>query len=79
MQQLGQINALAKERSPLTERQRQKLSERHKQLEREQGYEQLQQLCYLGEYDAAKHLAHRHPSWEYEIVDGEVVEVLQQE
>jgi hypothetical protein len=79
MQQLGQIDALAQASSPLTERQRQKLSERHKQLEREQGYEQLRQLCYLGEYDAAKHLVRRHPSWEYEIVDGEVIEARKEE
>ncbi|MDY6781916.1 MAG: hypothetical protein SW833_05085 [Cyanobacteriota bacterium] len=78
MQQLGQIDALGKERPPLKEAKRKKLSQRHKQLERERGYEQLLHLCDLGEYDAAQHLAQKHPNWEYEIIEGEVVEVLQE-
>ncbi len=41
--------------------------------DREQGYQQLAELCAIAEYNAAKHLACRNSRWGYEIIDGIVV------
>ncbi|WP_072622438.1 hypothetical protein [Spirulina major] len=52
----------------------------HRQAARHQarfdGYEQLTELCRIGEVAMATHLAERHSGWGYEIVDGTVMERL---
>ncbi|MEC4984306.1 MAG: hypothetical protein SAJ37_11110 [Oscillatoria sp. PMC 1068.18] len=74
MQKLSEIDPLAKQRVTPSPTQRQKLLENRLQREKEQGYQQLGELCLLGEYDAAKQLAKNNPNWGYEIVAGEVIE-----
>ncbi len=46
------------------------------QYQKEEGYQQLAELCRLGEYDAAQQLANRNSSWGYEVVDGVVIEKI---
>ena len=63
---LGRPNSSQKE---IENRQSAKL-----QKQKEEGYQQLAELCRLGEYDAAQQLAMRNSSWGYEVVDGVVME-----
>lgn len=78
MQKIGQINAFGRERPVPTEAERKQLEKQQKQQERERGYQQLLELCRLGECNAAKQLAIRHSSWGYEVADGQVVERLEE-
>lgn len=79
MKRIEDIDALALGRRKLSYEEREKLRWERYQREKEEGYEQLAELCRLGEYDAARHLANRNPSWGYEIVDREVMERMDEE
>jgi hypothetical protein len=63
-------------REPISEETRKKLRLERLQKEKENGYQLLAELCYLGEYDMAKQLANRNKKWGYEIVDGVVIEIV---
>ncbi|MDF0556137.1 hypothetical protein [Kamptonema sp. UHCC 0994] len=76
MKQISDINPLELGREPLSEKAREKLRRERIQQEKENGYQLLAELCYLGEYDAAKQLANRNQKWGYEIVDGAVMEMI---
>ena len=74
MKRISDINPLGEGRPNLSEQERKKLRRERWQREREEGYQKLVELCNLGEYDMAKHLANRHFKWGYEIVEGFVIE-----
>jgi hypothetical protein len=74
MKQISEINPLGEERPNPSEQERKKLRRERWQREKEEAYQMLVELCYLGEYDMAQHLANRHFNWGYEIVDGIVME-----
>jgi hypothetical protein len=74
MKRISEINPLGEERPNPSEQERKKLRRERWQREREEAYQMLVELCYLGEYDMAQHLANRHFNWGYEIVDGIVME-----
>ncbi|ERN43149.1 hypothetical protein KR51_00000400 [Rubidibacter lacunae KORDI 51-2] len=65
MKKLGNIDAFAR---PIGDRRLGRCSDR------ESGYRQLVELCRLGEVDAARHLADKHPAWGFAIAGSEVVE-----
>lgn len=74
MKRIGEINELNSLRLPLSKEEREKRRRAKIQQDKEEGYQQLEELCHFGEYDAAKHLANRNSRWGYEIVDGMVME-----
>jgi hypothetical protein len=74
MQRISDINPLAEGRPNPSEQERKKLRRERWQREKEEAYQMLVELCYLGEYDMAQQLANRHFNWGYEIVDGIVME-----
>ena len=74
MKRISEINPLGEERPNLSEQERKKLRRERLQRERDEAHQMLVELCYLGEYDMAQHLANRHFNWGYEIVDGIVME-----
>ena len=74
MKGISDINPLGEERPNPSEEEREKLRRERLQRERDEGYQKLVELCYLGEYDMAKQLANRNYNWGYEIVDHIVME-----
>jgi hypothetical protein len=74
MKGISDINPLGEERPNPSKQERKKLRRERLQRERDEGYQKLVELCNLGEYDMAKHLANRHFNWGYEIVEGFVRE-----
>jgi len=74
MKRINQINAFDLGRSPLSDEEKEKLRRERLQKQKEEGYELLGELCYLGEYNAATKIANQNPNWGYEIVGGEVME-----
>ena len=74
MKQVSDINPLGVERASPSDAERERLRQERLEREKSLGFEQLIDLCSLGEYGIAKELAARHSSWGYEIVDGVVVE-----
>lgn len=74
MKRINQIDSFDLGRSPLSDEEREKLRRERLQKQKEEGYQLLAELCYLGEYDAAKKIANQNPNWGYEIVCGEVME-----
>lgn len=76
MQRISEIDVLDLGRESLSQEEREKLRREKYQQERDNGYQQLVELCYLGEYDAAKQLANRNYRWGYEIVDGMVLDTI---
>ncbi len=74
MEKIGKIDILALGRPNISQPEREKLKEAKLQQQKEDGYQQLVELCRLGEYHAAKQLADRNPQWGYEVVDGVVIE-----
>ena len=74
MKRISDINPLGIERHNPSNPEREKLRQQRLQHEKNLGFQQLTELCILGEYHMAKQLAARHYSWGYEIVDGVVVE-----
>ena len=74
MKRVSDINPLGEERPNPSEEEREKLRRERLQRERDEGYQKLVELCYLGEYDMAQQLAYRHFNWGYEVVDGIVME-----
>jgi hypothetical protein len=74
MKRISDINPLGEERPNPSEQERKKLRRERLQREREEAYQMLVELCYLGEYDMAQQLANRHFNWGYEIVEGFVIE-----
>ncbi|MBE9116185.1 hypothetical protein IQ249_09785 [Lusitaniella coriacea LEGE 07157] len=77
MEKIGAIDAWTKGRSPLPDAKREKLESQNALKQKEEGYEQLRELCRLGEYDLATQLANRFPDWGYRISDGIVVEQIE--
>lgn len=76
MEQISKIDPLALGRLPLSEEEREKLRRASRKREKEDGYQWLNELCRLGEYDAAKQLANKNSRWGYQIVDGVVMEKI---
>ncbi|MGB0562229.1 MAG: hypothetical protein ACPGVO_10545 [Spirulinaceae cyanobacterium] len=74
MKPLPQIDPLQPGRPQPSPAQQLRLRRAQHQRDRTQGYEQLTELCRLGELDLAQQLARRHPAWGYQIVDGMVIE-----
>ena len=74
MKRISDINPLGSERQNPSNPEREKLRQERLQREKSLGFQQLIELCCLGEYDMAKQIAARHSSWGYEIVDGVVME-----
>lgn len=74
MKLIRDINPLGEGRPNPSDKERKKLRRERLQRERDEGYQKLVELCNLGEYDMAKHLANRHFNWGYEIVEGFVRE-----
>jgi hypothetical protein len=74
MQRISEIDVFSLERHSLSEQERKKLQQERFKQEKEEGYQKLVELCYLGEHDMAQQLANNHSNWEYEIVDGIVME-----
>ncbi len=74
MKHINNIDALGLGRPTFSGEEREKQRQAKIQQQKDDGYQQLAELCRLGEYDAAKQLANRHPSWGYEVVDGVVRE-----
>ncbi|HIK29118.1 MAG: hypothetical protein N3E45_14275 [Oscillatoriaceae bacterium SKW80] len=78
MKPIRDIDALGLGRKILSGAEREKLRRQKFQQQKEKGYQQLAELCRLGEYDAAKQLANRNPSWKYEIICGIVMEKIEE-
>ncbi|MCC3404540.1 MAG: hypothetical protein JGK17_02930 [Microcoleus sp. PH2017_10_PVI_O_A] len=76
MKRISDINPLGSERPNPSDAEREKLRQERLQREKSLGFQQLTELCTLGEYDMAKQLAAKHSSWGYEIVDGVVMEQI---
>jgi hypothetical protein len=76
MKRISEINPLGIERHNPLNSEREKLRQQRLQHEKYLGFQQLTELCTLREYHMAKQLAARHSSWGYEIVDGVVVEQM---
>lgn len=74
MQRISEIDVFGLERPSLSQEERKKLRRKKLQQEKEEGYQKLADLCYLGEYDMAKQLANKHYNWGDEIVDYIVME-----
>lgn len=74
MEHLEQIDILKRIAFKPSEADRKKSNIQRQQKEKEEGYQQLNELCHLGEYDAAKRLANQNFHWGYEIVEGVVTE-----
>lgn len=74
MKRVGNIDAFVAGRRPLSDKERENLHRDKLQQQKEDGYQQLTELCRIGEYDAAKQLANQNSKWGYQIVDGVVVE-----
>ena len=74
MKRISDINPLGVERASPSDAERAKLRQERLQHDKYLGFQQLIELCSLGEYGMAKQLASRHSSWGYEIVDGIVME-----
>jgi hypothetical protein len=74
MKRISEINPLGDERPNPSEEEREKLLRSRLQRARDEGYQNLVELCNLGEYDMAEQLADRNYNWGYEIVDGIVME-----
>lgn len=74
MKRVGEIDIVDSLRLPLSKEERKNRRRAKLQQQKEEGYQQLEELCRFGEYDAAKHLANRNPNWGYEIIDGMVME-----
>ncbi|MEO6860029.1 MAG: hypothetical protein ABI180_00535 [Microcoleus sp.] len=74
MKRISDINPLGVERASPSDAEREKLHQERLQHDKYLGFQQLIELCILGEYDMAKQLTARHSSWGYEIVDGVVMD-----
>ena len=74
MKRVSDINPLGVERQSPSDAERERLRQERLEREKSLGFQQLIELCSLGEYGMAKELAARHSSWGYEIVDGVVME-----
>ena len=79
MKKLFQIDFTTEGRSELSPKEREKIRQAKRERDRQEGYEQLSELCRLGEIDAAKQLLSRNSRWGYEIIDGVVLEKLEDE
>lgn len=73
MKQIKAIDILGQERPIPSQSQRKLLYQQRLEEEKSKGYGQLKELCCLGEYYAASHLARRNPQWGYKVVDGEII------
>lgn len=76
MKKIGEIDILGSGRPPLSPSEREKLNRQQAQQAKETGYQQLVELCYLGERERAQQLAHQNPHWGYEVVEGRVMEKI---
>lgn len=74
MEPLTHVDLTPTGRQMLTAAEREAHRHAARQQARRDGYEQLTELCRLGEAAMATQLAERHGDWGYEIVDGTVRE-----
>jgi len=70
MEPLHQIDPLCSGRQQIPPDKRQKQVQEQRELEKQEGYQKLLDLCAIGEPEAAQRLAASHPHWGYEIIDG---------
>ncbi|HAX76341.1 MAG TPA: hypothetical protein DCY88_11000 [Cyanobacteria bacterium UBA11372] len=75
MKKIGNIDPFASGRPHLSDEEREKLRQAKYQQQKEDGYQKLVELCRIGEYEAARHLANRNPHWGYQVIDGEIIEL----
>jgi hypothetical protein len=76
MEKIGKIDFMDIGRPNISPKEIEKRQGAKLQYQKEEGYQQLAELCRLGEYDAAQQLAIRNSSWGYEVVDGVVIEKI---
>jgi hypothetical protein len=76
MEKVGKIDFMDLGRPNISQKEIEKRQGAKLQQQKEEGYQQLAELCRLGEYDAAQQLANRNSSWGYEVVDGVVIEKI---
>lgn len=74
MKKIQDVDVFASGRPNISEREREQLLQEKHEQQKAAGYQQLVELCALGEYEAAKQLANRNLNWGYEVVDGVVSE-----
>lgn len=74
MKSLSNIDPWQSGRPPSQSKQRRALGRIRRERDHVAGYEQLTELCRLGEVERAKQLAYQHSAWGYQIVDGMVIE-----
>ncbi|MDJ1176532.1 hypothetical protein [Roseofilum capinflatum] len=70
MEPLHQIDPLLPGRPKSSPEQRRKQAQEQRELEKQEGYQKLIDLCAIGEIEAAQRLLAAHPHWGYEIIDG---------
>jgi len=70
MEPLHQIDPLLPGRPKSSLEQRRKQAQEQRELEKQEGYQKLLDLCAIGELEAAQRLAAAYPHWGYEIIDG---------
>lgn len=74
MEKIGKIDFMDIGRPNISQEEIEKRQGAKLQQQKEQGYQQLAELCCIGEYHAAQQLANRNYNWGYEVVDGVVME-----
>ncbi|TVQ56127.1 MAG: hypothetical protein EA366_10095 [Spirulina sp. DLM2.Bin59] len=73
MESLGLIDPTQWGRRQLTDQERDRLRQVLQDQARLEGYDQLRELCRIGEPEMAHRLAAQHPEWGYGIQFGVVV------
>lgn len=76
MEKIDKIDFMDLGRHNISQKEIEKRQGAKLQKQKEEGYQQLAELCRLGEYDAAQQLAIRNSNWGYEVVDGVVMEKI---
>ena len=74
MQPLSNIDTLNQSRATPSEQERRQIRLQQREDDQVRGYDQLTDLCRLGEYELAQQLAQQNPQWGYEIREGFVRE-----
>ena len=76
MEKIDKIDFMDLGRPNISQKEIATLQKAKLQQKKEEGYQQLTELCRLGEYDAAQQLAIQNSNWGYEVVDGIVLETI---
>ncbi|MDB9518605.1 hypothetical protein PN466_16790 [Roseofilum reptotaenium CS-1145] len=70
MEPLHQIDSLLPGRPKIGPEQRQKQAQERRELEKQEGYQKLIDLCAIAEPEAAQRLAAANSHWGYKIING---------